>query len=322
MAKLSASQRAKLPDRAFAHVDARGKRSLPIHDEAHVRNALSRFNQVRFEDEAAKERARKRLLNAAKKFGIVPVGFITGQLESEARKTEQIRHDLKEAQKIQRGLLPSHDAEVEGFSMTGICRPCRAVGGDWYDYIPLGDGRLAIAVADVSGKGIGAALLMSSARSVLRIVAAQGAAPAEVLRAVNKTLAADLPASKFVTMIYAILDPSEGSVVFANAGHLPPILVDDSGVQTLRAKPQLPLGVKGGAYKDHYVEMSAGSRLILYSDGVVEARNKASEEYGEERLLDAASKPDVSAQGLVKDVRSFMKNRAAADDITVVVVKR
>ena len=321
MAKLSSKERAALPDRAFAYIDSRGIRRLPINDAGRVRNALARFNQVAFEDEAARERARKRLLNAAKKYGIVPVGFMTGQLQSESRKTEQIRSDLKEAQKIQVGLLPRQPPSVPGFAMSGVCRPSRSVGGDWFDYIQFPDGRVAIVLADVSGKGMAAALLMSSTRSILRLVARDGRAPSAVLKEVNRTLVADLPASKFVTMIYAVLDPARRTVTFGNAGHHPPILVDGNGAQAAKAKAELPLGVRQGSYSERTLEMAPGSRLFLYSDGVVEARNRASEEYGEARLLQFVGNNSASAEHVLNDVLAFTKSRSVHDDVTVVTVE-
>ena len=322
MAKLSSKERAALPDRAFAYIDARGNCRLPINDESCVRNALARFDQVAFEDEAARERARMRLLNAAKKYGIVPVGFITGQLKSERRKTEQIHSDLKEAQKIQAGLLPRLSPSVPGFAMSGVCRPSRSVGGDWYDYIQFPDGRVAIVLADVSGKGMAAALLMSSTRSILRLVAQDDRAPSDVLAEVNRTLVADLPASRFITMIYAVLDPARRIVTFANAGHHPPILVEKDGARLVKARAELALGVRQGEYTEQTVEMGPESRLFLYSDGVVEARNRAKEEYGEARLLEFVGSNAVTAEQLLKDVLGFTGSRTVQDDITIVAVCR
>lgn len=321
MPQLNSSTRSSLPDSAFAYVDSGGRRRLPIQDAAHVRNALARFNQVAFEDDAARERARKRLLQAAKKHGIVPIGFIDGQLQRERRETEPIRKDLKEAQKIQVGLLPGRPPDVSSFTLSGVCVPCRTVGGDWYDYVQLPDGRVAVVLADVSGKGMGAALLMSSTRSILRMLAQDGQPPGEVLAAVNRVLVADLPAATFVTMVYAILDPSRRTVTFANAGHLPPILVGAGGARVVKFKPQFPLGVRAGDYAEHELEMTEGSRLFLYSDGVVEARNPASEEYGDVRLLSHVSTPSASPQSLLNDLRTFTGRRPPADDITIVMVE-
>lgn len=320
MARLKAKQRADLPDSAFAYIDSSGKRRLPINDETHVRNALARFNQVKFEDDEARERARKRLLRAAKKYGIVPIGFMTGQIKSERRETKHVLRELREAQTIQSDLLPGRAPEVSKFALAGVCLPCRTIGGDWFDYIPLPDGRMAVVLADVAGKGMGAALLMSSTRSIVRMLAQNGHSPGAVLADVNRVLVPDLPSRIFITMIYAVLDPDRRTVTFSSAGHLPPILVDASGARAIRVKPQLPLGIKEGNYRDHTVAMPEGSRLFLYSDGVVEARDSSSEEYGEARLLRYANTSSATPQGLLDDVRTFMRNQPATDDITIVSV--
>ncbi len=142
-------------------------------------------------------------------------GHITTAIENarmfqrERNEKERMAKELSEAQRIQRSLFPQISPAFPGFAVHGTCIPCEEVGGDWYDYVPLQDGRLAIALADVSGKGMGAAMLMSSTRTVLRLVAEGGLAPAEVLGRVNHLLLKDFPASKFVTMVYAILDPEE-----------------------------------------------------------------------------------------------------------------
>ena len=321
MARLSTNKRAELPDSAFAYIDSRGRRRLPINDESHVRNALSRFNQVKFEDESSRERARERLLKAAKKYGIVPIGFMTGQIKSERQATKRVMTDLKEAHIIQSNLLPSWPGDVPNYAVRGVSRPSRNVGGDWYDYVRYPDGRVAVVLADVAGKGLGAGLLMSSTRSIVRLVAGRGGSPGAVLADVNRILVKDLPAAKFITMIYALLDPKGRSVTLASAGHLPPVLVDSAGARAMRTKPQLPLGIKDISYTEHEITLGSRERLFLYSDGVVEARNKAAEEFGEERLLQYAASTSASADGLLDAVYSFMGNRLPGDDITIVSIE-
>lgn len=137
---------------------------------------------------------------------------------------ERISNELNEARKIQLHLFPHTSPKVPGFNLQGVCIPCLEAGGDWFDYIPLEDGKTGIVLADVSGKGMGAALLMSSTRSILRLVANQNLSPGNVLTKVNQLLINDFPTSKFVTMIYAVLDPSNKTINIANAGHLPPVI--------------------------------------------------------------------------------------------------
>lgn len=229
--------------------------------------------------------------------------------------------ELDEAHGIQHSLFPNQSPVISRFEITGICLPCRAVGGDWYDYIPLPDGRLAVVLADVSGKGMGAALLMSSTRSILRLHAERGLRPAEVLSSVNRVLLKDFPTARFVTMIYAILDPNGATVTFASAGHLSPLLVDAKGASFLKTNAGLPLGMFECEFSDHEIQMSAGSRLFLYSDGITEANNSSFDEYGAARLHAHVSSPLASIQSLLDDVNTFATGFPPTDDITVVRVK-
>ncbi len=241
--------------------------------------------------------------------------------QRERMEKERMLAELSEAQRIQQALFPGQPPAIPRFAIHGLCQPCQEVGGDWYDYIPLQDGRLAIVLADVSGKGMGAALLMSSTRTVLRMVAEGGLPPAEVLCRVNRVLLKDFPRAKFVTMVYALLDPKRGSIVFASAGHLPPLLVDASGAHFLETEAGLPLGIRERSFSERTIEMTAGSRLVFYSDGVTEAMNSSLEQYGETRLRDHVANPSASTQSVVNDVRTFTAGQSASDDVTVVMVQ-
>jgi sigma-B regulation protein RsbU (phosphoserine phosphatase) len=234
---------------------------------------------------------------------------------------ERMKKELSEAQRIQLSLFPSQSPTIPRFAVNGLCVPCQEVGGDWYDYIPLQDGRLAVVLADVSGKGMGAALLMSSTRTVLRLVAETGLPPGKVLSRVNSILLKDFPTARFVTMVYCLLDPKRGTIVFANAGHLHPLFVDSSGPHFLETDAGLPLGIREGSFSERTVEMTAGSRLVFYSDGVTEAMNSSLQQYGETRLRDHVIKPSATVQTLMNSVRSFTAGQPASDDVTVVMVK-
>ncbi len=241
--------------------------------------------------------------------------------QRERLEKQRALEELDEAHGIQHGLFPNQSPVISRFEITGTCLPCRAAGGDWYDYIPLPDGRLAVVLADVSGKGMGAALLMSSTRSILRLHAERGLRPAEVLSNVNCVLLKDFPTAKFVTMIYAILDPNNGTVTFASAGHLSPLLVDSKGASFLETDAGLPLGIFECEFSEHEIQMPAGSRLFLYSDGITEANNSSFDEYGAERLHIHVSNPSASVQSLLDDVNTFATGFPATDDITVVLVQ-
>ena len=240
--------------------------------------------------------------------------------ERERREHDRLADELAEARIVQSRLFPDAAPEVPGFRISGLSRPCLAVGGDWYDYIPLASGRTGIVVGDVSGKGSGAALFMASTRSIVRMQAEQADGPGTVLQRVNGILTADLPATRFVTMLYASLDPAARTVTFANAGHVPPVLVTEGGPTAVRTTPQLPLGIREGPYADHTLTLRAGDRLFLYSDGVVEARNPDGEEYGETRLLRHLEDPNASEQTLLRDVSAHAAGHPAIDDVTIVMI--
>jgi sigma-B regulation protein RsbU (phosphoserine phosphatase) len=233
---------------------------------------------------------------------------------------QRMAKQLKEARAVQSSLFPVNAPEARGFDVTGVCRPCREVGGDWYDYIPLADGRLAVVLGDVSGKGMAAALLMSSTRSVLRLHAARGLSPKEVLFELNRVLLTDFPASRFVTLVYAVLESSTRKITFASAGHLPPILVDSSRAHFLPADAGLPLGIMKCQFSEHEIEMPSGSRLFLYSDGITEAINPSLEEYGPDRILNHVNNQTATVHTLLSDVDKFTSGYPESDDITVVMI--
>jgi phosphoserine phosphatase RsbU/P len=233
---------------------------------------------------------------------------------------ESMVRELNEARRIQSGLLPGEPPDVLPFTVHGVCLPCQEVGGDWYDYIPLQGGRLGIVLADVSGKGMGAALLMSSTRTVLRLVAESGLPPGEVLSSVNRLLLKDFPVAKFVTMVYAILDPEKRSVVFASAGHPPPLFADTSGARFIGTDAGVPLGIQDGLFSECSVELPLGSRVVFYSDGVTEAMNASLEQYGEERLRDLVASSS-SVDGMLKNVEAFRGGHPASDDLTLVMIQ-
>jgi phosphoserine phosphatase RsbU/P len=228
--------------------------------------------------------------------------------------------DAQEARAIQQALLPKSSPFIPGFMISGRSEPARAVGGDWYDFISFPDGRWGIVLADVSGKGTAAALLMSATRGIFRSLAEACCTPAEVLTRLNQLLVNDFPAGKFVTMVYGVLDSRTRVVTFANAGHLQPLFIDDLGAHFLETERGLPLGLSSGDYSETSVTLSPGSKLIFYSDGITEAVNPAEEEYGLSRLAEHAAKPSASAVSIIEDVRTFGNGTGVHDDATVVFV--
>jgi sigma-B regulation protein RsbU (phosphoserine phosphatase) len=242
------------------------------------------------------------------------------RFQSERAARETMNREAQEARLMQQALLPKASPYIPGFMISGLSVPASAVGGDWYDFICFPDGRLGLVLADVSGKGTAAALLMSATRGMLRSLAEACCTPAEVLTKLNGLLVADFPAGRFVTLVYAVLDPATRTVTFANAGHLHPLFIDGGGEQFLDTERGLPLGLSCGDYSETTVTLSPGSRLVFYSDGITEAVNEMDEEYGSARLASHVSGHDVSAISILDDVRAFAKGVCLRDDATVVFV--
>ncbi len=240
----------------------------------------------------------------------------------------RMEYELSLATEIQQNLQPSSAPPVEGYEFQGISFSCYEIGGDYYDFIPKPDGKMLIALGDVSGKGTAAALLMSSLHAAIHAQVAAKASLAETVNAVNSYLTANTPTNRFVTLFLAELDPATGELTFINAGHNPPLVVHAGGKAEQLHAGGFPLGIiAGGAYEIGHARLLPGSALIVYSDGVSEAANPEGEEYGIERLAEVIKRNLVkSAAGLrdsvEKALSDFSKTAPAADDITLVIVKR
>jgi phosphoserine phosphatase RsbU/P len=241
--------------------------------------------------------------------------------QQERKEKERMSREAQEARQIQEALLPKSSPYVPGFAISGLSCPAGAVGGDWYDFIALDCDRWGLVLADVSGKGTAAALLMSATRGMLRSLAAAHCSPGEVLTKLNRLLVEDFPSGRFVTMVYGVIDPVNRTLMFANAGHLRPLLVDGSGARFLDSQMGLPLGLSLGAFSEQTVALPEGSRLVFYSDGITEAENASEEEYGSERLGNHFLRPEASAESILQDVRSFAGPSPLHDDATVIVIK-
>jgi sigma-B regulation protein RsbU (phosphoserine phosphatase) len=239
---------------------------------------------------------------------------------------EKALREQDEARRIQRALLPDQHPAIPGYAVDGVCLQLSAVGGDWYDYIDLGWGRWGIALGDVCGKGMAAALLMAGARTLLRRAAGLSDSPSEVLTKVNEALMKDLPEGRFVTMSYLVLDPDGGLVKAANAGHPAPLVMGVMGdrheLALLETTHGYPLGMMASQYSEVGVELKAGDRMLVYSDGVLEATNSQGEEYGAGRLVEFLRGQEVSAKDLLADVQNFTREGALSDDATAIVVCR
>jgi phosphoserine phosphatase RsbU/P len=294
----------------------RSEAVLPLHRQGRVIGAIA----ISHEEVDAFSPERLRLLQTLAAHIEVAVDNAR-RFQQERSERERMSADAQEARLIQKGLFPKASPYIPGFIVTGACEPAGAVGGDWYDYIPLRQGRFGLVLADVCGKGMGAALLMSAARGILRSLAETASGPGEVLTRLNSLLLDDFPTGRFVTMLYGVLDPGERTLTFANAGHHWPIFADAAGVTVLAGEGGLPVGFAQDPIPDNRVVLLAGSRLLFYSDGITEATNPSDEEYGSLRLQQLLRDPDTCVDCMLDEVRRFSGSRLAADDATLILLK-
>jgi sigma-B regulation protein RsbU (phosphoserine phosphatase) len=243
------------------------------------------------------------------------------RFQHERHERQKMSREAHEARAIQQGLFPKSSPYIPGFAISGLSIPAGAVGGDWYDFIPFGDGCWGLVLADVAGKGTGAALLMSATRGMLRSLAETCTGPAEVLTKLNRLLAEDFPSGRFVTMLYAVLNPTVRALTFASAGHLRPLLVNGHGARFLESERGIPLGLGFGNFSESKVHLPEGSRLVFYSDGITETESPGGEEYGPGRLQEHLQQPDVSAESILADVRRFANGAGLRDDATVIFLR-
>jgi serine phosphatase RsbU (regulator of sigma subunit) len=246
------------------------------------------------------------------------------QLSLMRQSTEQ---ELRLARSIQRASLPKEVPTLEGWQISPFYRPAREVGGDFYDFHPLSEGRLGLVVGDATGKGVPAALVMSTTCGMLRLAAQSSSSPGEMLQRVNETLFPYIPSNMFVTCFYAILDPKSASLSYANAGHDLPYLHRRSGAaEELRAKG-MPLGLMPGmGYEEEETILQAGESALFYSDGLVEAHDPKGEMFGFPRLRAlVAQHGEERTLGnlLLEDLYSFVgEGWEQEDDITLLTLRR
>ncbi|HYY43253.1 MAG TPA: GAF domain-containing SpoIIE family protein phosphatase, partial [Pyrinomonadaceae bacterium] len=254
---------------------------------------------------------------------------------------ELLRRELALAAEVQQRLFPTHPPASTALELAGFCRPARAVGGDYYDFLALADGRIGVAIADVAGKGMSAALLMSMVQAALRSQAltnnraacASGALAAQV-SALNHLLCGSTGAASYVTFFYAEFEPQTRSLRYINAGHNAPLLISRAPAATNGAEPCIRL-TRGGAviglfehfeYEEASVELQSGDLLAAYTDGVTEALNAAAEEFGEERLLAALRTHTELPAELIRDhvvacINEWSAGAPQHDDLTLVILK-
>src|SRR5713101_6762917 len=252
---------------------------------------------------------------------------------SEANEKKRLDHDLEIVRDIQRILLPAEAPAVNGFEISGINVPARQVSGDYFDYIKVDDQRLGVAIADVSGKGVPASLIMAICRSVLRSQAAQNPSPADVLKKVNRQLYPDIKEDMFISMAYLILDHAHNGVTLARAGHDAPLLYKRSSQSVTPVKPPgMVVGIDSGNVFDRItgdfpIRLERDDCLVLYTDGVTEALDTDGNEFGVERTIQSVrASADNGAQAiiarLIDDLRNFVGSQPQNDDITLISIRK
>jgi predicted ester cyclase len=254
--------------------------------------------------------------------------WILPSFEREIQARERAEQDLRVARSIQQASLPKEMPQLAGWQITPYYQPTREVGADFYDLFELEEGRVAVVVGDATGKGMPAALVVSATSSMLRAVAQAlgSSSPSEVLSQVNETLFARIPPNMFVTCFYGILDPKNGSIKYANAGHDLPLLWHGGDCEELRARG-MPLGLMTGmSYEEKEIVLEAGEGVLLYSDGLVEAHDAKGEMFGFPRLRTlVAEHGENGSLGnfLLEELYSFTGDSwEQEDDITLLTLRR
>lgn len=256
----------------------------------------------------------------------VRVAQLVRQQEAQARERERVEQELKVAQLIQQQFLPRKLPDLPGWHVAAFYRPAREVGGDFYDFIELPEGKIGIVVGDVTDKGVPAALVMATTHALLRSDAPRLVSPSEVLQSVNELLVQEMPPKMFVTCLYAVLDPGTGKLQYANAGHNLPYVGTDEGVVEFRATG-MPLGLLPGmTYEQKEATLDPGQSILLHSDGLAEAHNPHREMFGFPRLMKLMESRSVGEElidELLADLDKFVgPNTEQEDDITLVTLQR
>ena len=240
---------------------------------------------------------------------------------------EQFAEHLRTASAIQQHLLPQSEPQLAGFDISGLLESSMSISGDFYDFVPLGDNRLGIVIADVRGKGIPAALLMVMIRTSLRLVCREDISPSSVLKRVNDLLVIDTAPDFFATIVYGILDPKSMTFTYSNAGHCYPMLLRGEKIEELQTGGMI-LGCFGFAeFETETIELESGDKILFYTDGLTEAEFEAEGEfYGEERLEQVFRKnsnlpADELCRKIREDLFGFCGTNQQKDDITIVAIK-
>jgi serine phosphatase RsbU (regulator of sigma subunit)/anti-sigma regulatory factor (Ser/Thr protein kinase) len=316
----------ELDSQALRELKAAGvKLAVPLVSQGELIGVLNLGPRLSEQDYSSDDR---KLLDklAAQAAPALRVAQLVREQKAEAATRQRFEQELEVARLIQQNFLPRELPDLPGWQIAAYYRPAREVGGDFYDVIPLPDGRVAFVVGDVTDKGVPAALVMSATRSVLRASAQRLVEPGAVLERVNDHLCPDMPEKMFVTCLYGVLDPVSGHLRFANAGHDLPYVKTAEGVVELRARG-MPLGLMPGmAYEEKEATLEPGDSVLLHSDGIVEAHDPERDMFGFPRLKETMA--DVAGgreliDRVLSDLEAFTGAEAEQeDDITMVTLQR
>jgi serine phosphatase RsbU (regulator of sigma subunit)/anti-sigma regulatory factor (Ser/Thr protein kinase) len=316
----------ELDSPALRELKAAGvKLAVPLVSQGELIGVLNLGPRLSEQDYSSDDR---RLLDnlAAQAAPALRAAQLVREQEAEAATRQRFEQELEVARLIQQNFLPKELPDLPGWQVGALYRPAREVGGDFYDVIPLPDGRVAFVIGDVTDKGVPAALVMSATRSVLRASAQRLIEPGEVLERVNEHLCPDMPEKMFVTCLYGVLDPASGLLRFANAGHDLPYVQTGKGVIELRARG-MPLGLMPGmTYEEKETTLQPGDSVLLHSDGVLEAHDPERDMFGAPRLKETMARAPGGRQ-LIDHVLSDLADFTGADaeqedDITMVTLQR
>src|SRR5215211_3189762 len=316
----------ELDSPALRELKAAGvKLAVPLVSQGELIGVLNLGPRLSEQDYSSDDR---KLLDklAAQAAPALRVAQLVREQKAEAATRQRFEQELEVARLIQQNFLPRELPDLPGWQIAAYYRPAREVGGDFYDVIPLPDGRVGFVVGDVTDKGVPAALVMAATRSVLRASAQRLVEPGAVLERVNEHLCPDMPAKMFVTCLYGVLDPATGHFRFANAGHDLPYVKTAKGSVELRARG-MPLGLMTGMkYEERETLLAPGDSLLLHSDGIVEAHDPQGQMFGFPRLKEAVARYPGGGE-LIDLVLADLHvhtgpDAEQEDDITMVVLQR
>ncbi|MGK2857127.1 MAG: PP2C family protein-serine/threonine phosphatase [Thermoanaerobaculia bacterium] len=249
------------------------------------------------------------------------------RLYEEERALLRMREQLHLAAQIQDHLLPTKELAIAGYDVAGKSLAAQEVGGDYYDFVPMNDGRWAVCLGDVSGKGLPASLLMANVQATIRLLVSMDLPATEAISRANSFLCRSTPTEKFVTFFFSVLDPATNTLTFCNAGHNPPFLLSGNERRGLRTNGLVLGMVDGFTYQQDSVKLLPDDLIVIYSDGVTEAIDPHEEEFGDRRLIDVARRHRAESAAeivaaIADAVQEFGAQQAQQDDITIVVLKR